>query len=114
MKQKAIAMVLSDRVASNDLVILEKFEIKEYKTKVVIEVLKKIEKLFGKTNDSKNQKRSLLIINDKKDEKTKYSARNLAGVKLLNLKNINIVNLLKYRNLVFTKESITKLEKMYK
>ena len=54
-----------------------------------------------------------MIINDKKDEKVKYSGRNLAGVEMLNLDNINILDLLKYKKLILTKAGIKKLEKNY-
>jgi ribosomal protein L4 len=54
------------------------------------------------------------LINDKKDDKIKYSSRNLLGLKTINTENINILDLLKYRNLVITKKTIEKLEKIYK
>jgi large subunit ribosomal protein L4 len=63
---------------------------------------------------AKAPKTSVLIITDKKDEKVKYSTRNLVGVKQINFENINILDLLKYRNLVITKESVAKFEKQYK
>ena len=61
-----------------------------------------------------NAKRSVLMINEVKEEKLEYSARNLAGVKLLNMENIKLLDLLKYKNLIITKETVRKLEEKYK
>ena len=63
---------------------------------------------------NKKSKRSYLIIIDKTDDKIKYSANNLPGVEVLNLDNINLVDLLKYKNLVMTKAAVEKLEERYK
>jgi large subunit ribosomal protein L4 len=113
MKQKAIFMVLSDRLLSNKLAIIEKLDIKEYKTKEIDKTIKNFEEKVIK-EDIKKNKRSVLLINDKKDDKIKYSSRNLEGLKTINTENINILDLLKYRNLVITKKTIEKLEKIYK
>lgn len=113
MKQKAIFMVLSDRLLSNKLAIIEKIDIKEYKTKDIDKTIKNFEEKVIK-EDIKKNKRSVLLINDKKDDKIKYSSRNLEGLKTINTENINILDLLKYRNLVITKKTIEKLEKIYK
>ncbi len=107
MKQKALLMVLSDKVANNSLTVIESFDIKEFKTKTIDSLLKKI-------NDKKDEKRSVLIINDKKDEKTKYSSKNLVGVKYINIDNLNIVDLLAKRGVVISKDSIKIIEKQYK
>lgn len=113
MKQQAICMVLADRVANNSLVVLDKFDISEYKTKTVNAILKNIEgKILNKQNDKKS-KRSILVVNDDKGEPFKYSVRNLAGIKNINLENINIVDLLNYQNLVITENVAKKLEGLY-
>jgi len=110
MKQQAICMVLSDRVSNDSLVILDKLDVKEYKTKTINEIFKNIEsKVLSKQNDKK-AKRSILIINDDKGEEFKYSVRNLAGIKNINLENINIIDLLNHQNLIVTENVVKKLE----
>lgn len=108
MKQKAIAMALSDKLGQSSLAILDSFKVEEFKTKQVNSILAKFEKEIFKTD-----RRNILIISGTKDEKAKYSSRNLTGVKLINQENINIVDLLKYRNLLVTKDVIKKLEEQY-
>ncbi len=110
MKRKAILMVLSDKVKNEALTILDKWEVKEFKTKEVNMILEKFEKDIFKTKD---KKRSILVISSKMDEKLKYSTKNLTGVEIINLDNINLLDLLKYRELLLTKEVVKKLETRY-
>ena len=109
MKQNAILMALADKAANNNLVILDKLEMAEFKTKIFKGIIEKLEQIAGK-----KLKRSILIIVDKGDERLKYSAKNLPGIELLNLDNINLVDLLKYKDLVMTKVAVEKLEEKYK
>ncbi|MDO9399263.1 MAG: 50S ribosomal protein L4 [bacterium] len=136
MKQKAIFMALSDKVANVKLIILDKLETSEYKTKVFNQILSNFEtkvfvpekkslpeikqplvekdsKLKTKAKRKSKVARSILIIISEKDEKLKYSAKNLVGAKLINLDNINLVDLLKYKHLVSTQEAIKKLVEKY-
>lgn len=139
MRQKAILMALSDKVASNNLLVLDKLEMDNYKTKVFNKILEGLEKILNKDLKSaskasaKNEKgkikkeetsqakRNILVVNDprrggtgKKDEKVRYSGRNLPGVEIINLGNINIVDLLKYRDLILTVDGVKKLEERHK
>jgi len=109
MKQKALFMALSDKINHNSLVILDKFDLPEFKTKTFNTFLTQLEKKV-----IKDERRSVLVINDAKDEKVKYSGRNLEGVEIINLENINLVELLKYKNLLLTSEAVKKLEERYK
>jgi len=109
MKQKALFMALSDKVANNTFVVLEKLEMPEFKTKTFAAMLGNLEKKV-----LNNDRRNVLVINDLKDEKVKYSGRNLAGVEIINLENLNIVDIIKHRNLVLTSEAVKKLEERYK
>jgi large subunit ribosomal protein L4 len=109
MKQKAILMALSDKLVNGTLVILDELKMEEFKTKKFNEVLTAIE-----SKVLNNERRNILIINDSKDEKIKYSARNLKGTEIINLENINIVELLKFKNLLLTEAAVKTLEERYK
>jgi large subunit ribosomal protein L4 len=108
MKQKALQIVLSDKVVNKTLVIINELVLTDYKTKEfkkIIDVFK--DKALVKDNGG------LLIIDAKLAETAKASGRNLPKVKLINLDNINIVDLLKYKNLVMTQTAVEQLEKRY-
>jgi large subunit ribosomal protein L4 len=111
MKQQALCMVLSDKVSANSLVVLDKIELPEFKTKNFNAVVTAIEtKVLGK---EKKSKRSMLVILDEKQATAFASGRNLAGMEVINLNNINIVDLLKYKSVVLTSGCVKKLEETY-
>ena len=130
MRQQAIMMVLSDRAQNKALAILDKLEASDFKTKTMSEMVTALEKKAfpgqvinpEETKTDKKQKsaprakikRSLMVLGDNKDDKIKYSLRNLAGVKAVNLENINLLDLLKYRQLIVTAGAVKSLEATYK
>ncbi|KKQ60394.1 MAG: 50S ribosomal protein L4 [Parcubacteria group bacterium GW2011_GWE2_38_18] len=118
MKQQAIFMALSDKFAHNSLTILDKIEISEYKTKVFNNIISAIEQKVFNTREkeapTKKTKRSVLIVLNEKTDTTVISGRNLAGVEIINLNNINIVDLLKYKELILTADAVKKLEERVK
>jgi large subunit ribosomal protein L4 len=111
MNQKALMMVLSDRLSSNNLAVVDKFDLKDYSTKTFNACVKKIENIFPVAD--KKVKRSVLFINDIKDEKVVFSARNLAGLEIINLENLNIIDLLKNRNLILTESAVKTINERY-
>ncbi len=108
MKRKAFLMVLSDKFKEKALIVIDKLDFKDFKTKQFDLMLANFEDKVLKT-----KRRNILIIDDSKNEKLKYSARNLEGVKIINLENINILDLLKYRYLLLTESVVDSLEKKY-
>lgn len=108
MKQKALFMALSDKLVNNSLVVLENLEFAEYKTKQFNTLLTNLEKKV-----LLNDRRNILIINEATEEKAKYSSRNLVGVKVINLENINLVDLLNHKNLLMTENVVKVLTERY-
>ena len=108
MKQKAMFMALSDKLSSNSLVILDKLAFAEYKTKLFNALLDSLEKKV-----LQNDRRNILIINDGKNEQVSYSGRNLKGVKIINLENINLLDLLSHKNLLLTEAGVQILTDRY-
>ncbi len=108
MKQKALFMVLSDRVKNESLVVLDNIDFNEYKTKKFNELLNGLEKKVLKT-----ERRDILILNDSKDDKVKYSGRNLTGVKIINLENVNLADVLNFRYLLITEKGLETFTKRY-
>lgn len=109
MKRSALCMVLSDRVKNEKMFIVDKFETKEFKTKNIDQIVSSFEKVVK----DESKKRSFLIVSDLSDEKLKYSSRNLKGVKMINKENLNILDLIKYKNLLITEKSVEAIEKLY-
>ena len=54
-----------------------------------------------------------LILLPEKNETVQKSARNIEGVKTTLVNTINVYDLLKYKNLVVTLDTVKKLEEVY-
>ena len=101
-KRLAIKSCLSSKVIENELTVVDKIELKEIKTKEVAKMLNNL-KLAGKT----------LILLPEKNEVIQKSARNIKGVKTLSVNTINAYDLVNYKNLVVTLDTVKRLEEVY-
>ena len=101
-RRLAIKSMLSSKVLENELTVVEKLALKEIKTKEMARILNNL-KVEGKT----------VILIPEKDEIVQKSARNIEGVKVLQVVTINVYDLLKHKNLVVTEETVKKLEEVY-
>ncbi len=108
MKRKALCVVMSDRAASKQLVILDELGMSEYKTKAFKAV---VENLRAKALEAKAKK--LLVIDAAPKAESKNSARNLTDVKLITVDNVNILDVLEYPQLVLTQAALKVLEERY-
>jgi len=118
MNRKAMFMVLSDRVASGAMLVVDRIKMDAFKTKEFEQRLKKMEVNFNiaekPAKKSLKPKRNVLIVAEKPEVETKNSARNLSGVKFIGLGNINLLDLLNHRNLILTAGTVDELEKRAK
>ena len=101
-RRLAIKSCLGSKVIENELTVIDKFEFNEIKTKEVAKMLNNL-KLEGKT----------LILLPEKNEIIQKSARNIKGVKTLSVNTINAYDLVKYKNLVVTLDTVKRLEEVY-
>ena len=101
-RRLAIKSILSSKVLENNLVVVDKMDVKEIKTKTMVAALDSL-KVTGKT----------LIMLPEKNENVQKSARNIEGVKTTLVNTINVYDLLKYNKLVVTLDTVKKLEEVY-
>ena len=101
-RRLAIKSVLSSKVLENNLVVLDKIELKEIKTKNMVNVLQNL-KLEGK----------ILMVLPEKNLNVQKSAKNIEGVKTSLVNTINVYDLLKYNKLILTVDSVKSLEEVY-
>ncbi len=97
----AIKSALSSKVADEKIFVMEDLKFDAIKTKQVKAVL-----------DSLEVKKALIVIAEK-DNNTILSARNLEGVRTVTSNAINVYDILKYDNLVITKDAVAKIEEVY-
>ena len=101
-KRLAVKSVLSSKVLEKELTVVDKLELKEIKTKSMVNALAAL-KVEGKT----------LIILPENDKNVVMSARNIKNVKTISANNINVFDLLKYSNLILPVDTVKKLEEVY-
>ncbi len=100
-RRKALFCALSSKVKNKELLILDKIELKEIKTKKMSEILSKFP----------IEKNVLLVLEDK-NLIIQRSSSNIANVKTILVNYLNIADLLKYKTLVLLKDSIDTINKL--
>ena len=98
MYRAAMRSILSELLREDRLVVLDKFDIKQPKTK---EFKKLTEKLKAD---------SALIVNDKFDENLFLSSRNIKNMEYSDVSSINPVSLMKYEKVIINVESLKIIE----
>jgi large subunit ribosomal protein L4 len=101
--KKAIVIALSEKAKSKNIVVVDNFDIKEKKTKELAKGLNNL-KLTGKT---------LLNLGVKEKDLYLY-ARNIENVKCIPVDTLNVMDMLNYKNVVLSEDSVKYLEKKYK
>ena len=101
-KRLAIKSLLSSKVLENNLVVVDKFDFKEIKTKQMADAMKNLK-----------VDATALVVLPVNNEIVQKSARNLADVRTSSVNTINVFDLLKYKKLVLTVDTIKKLEEVY-
>lgn len=94
----AFTRALSEKIAGGQVLVIEKFDLAEPKTKLLTALLKKL-----------GIERSALIILDQHDDKVILAARNLPKVEVATAAEIDVYSLLLYRTLVATQAGFAAL-----
>ncbi|OGY23797.1 MAG: 50S ribosomal protein L4 [Candidatus Woykebacteria bacterium RBG_13_40_7b] len=102
MRKKAALMALSDKVKGGDLVVLDKFQVKEPKTKEAAKILNRLPL----------EKKTTFLIKEL-DVSSYLATRNLPNLNLLRINNLNTYNILNSNKLLLTLESIQDLKKFF-
>ncbi|MDR5588189.1 MULTISPECIES: 50S ribosomal protein L4 [Clostridium] len=101
MRRVAMKSALTSKVNDGQMVVLESLSFEAPKTKQFIEML-----------NAFNAKKTL-IITAESNEAVYKSARNIQGVSVIPVNNINVYDLLKFEKLIITKDAVSKIEEVY-
>ena len=93
---------LSAKAASGDLIVVEKFDVPEFKTKTVVGMLKAV----GAEGKS-------LLVAPEVDKKVVKSASNIPGVKTTLATALNVYDILNARKFVISVDAAKKLEEVF-
>ncbi|MGC6500263.1 MAG: 50S ribosomal protein L4 [Henriciella sp.] len=98
-RKLALAHALSSKAKAEAILVLDKAELKEPKTKVLSEQLKKL----GLTN-------ALIISGSSVDENFAKAARNIPNIDVLPVAGLNVYDILRRGTLVVTKDALAGIE----
>lgn len=101
MRRVAMLSALTSKVQNDEMVVLDSLTLEAPKTKEVVKML-----------NAFNAKKTL-IITAEANETVYKSARNIEGVAVLPVNNINVYDLLKYQKVIMTKDAVSKIEEVY-
>jgi large subunit ribosomal protein L4 len=100
-RRVALKSALSSKVADSELIVFDALNIEAPKTKEMVKVLKAVD-----------VDKALIVLADK-DETVERAAANIPGVKTTLVGTLNTYEVLKYKNLILTKDSVAKIEEVY-
>lgn len=135
-KRKVLFMSLSDKATNQKIILLDKIELPEIKTKKFFSILQNLKlrpkkekkvtvaKLAKKEKEKdksekkekktkKTKEKSILLVLPAKDEKIIKSARNISRLKVLNANNLNVLDILGHHYLLMPVTAIKTIEKIF-
>lgn len=101
-RRAALKSALSAKVGAGDIIVLDTLSLNEVKTKLVASMLEKLN-VTGRT----------LIVTDERDRNLELSSRNIPGLELRQAVGLNAYDVLKFRNLVITRDGVAKVEEVF-
>ncbi len=97
----AICSALSQKVADQDIIVMEDLKMKAPKTKEMAAILKNLK--AGKA----------LIVTNGKDDEVVRAAANLQGVKTTMAQTLSVYDILRYDKFIVTKDAVKAIEEVY-
>ena len=101
-KKQSIASIISEKIKNKNLLVFSNFNSEIKKTKEMNLIIKK----FEITN-------SLIILDKSSKEKIERSIKNIPNVKVTDVNHFSAYDLVKFKKIVFTENSVKELEKRY-
>jgi large subunit ribosomal protein L4 len=97
-RKAAIAMALSDKYNSKQLIVVDDFNLPVVKTKDFVKVMSNFEI------------KKALIVTEDKNENLEKSSKNVPGIKVIRHEGINVYDILNHDHLFLVRPSIEKIE----
>ena len=103
-KVKRIAMIsaLSAKVQASEMIVLDKIEATEFKTKTMVNMLAAI-----------GAAKKALVVLAEKNEMVQKSFANIPGVKVAYANTLNVYDILNCGSFIVAKDAVTKIEEVY-
>ena len=103
LKRLALKSALSAKVLDKEIIVLDKLEVEEPKTKKMVEILGNI-----------GAEKKALIVTAEKSDNVVRSAANIPGVRTALVSTMNVYEIVNHGSLVLTKDAVEKIQEVYK
>ncbi len=100
-RRSALKSALTSKVQENEIIVLDSLALEEAKTKAMAKIL----------GNLKAEK--ALIVLESTDPVVVRAARNIPNVKTTNADMLSTYDIMKYKNLIVTKDAVKKIEEVY-
>lgn len=97
-RKLALKMALSSKLQDNELMVLDRFELSQIKTKDFVAAVQTMEAPKA------------LIVTVEKNANLEMSSRNVPGVKVIRCEGLNVYDILKYDKLILLEEAVKGIE----
>lgn len=97
-RKLALKMALTSKLQDNELMVLDRFELAQIKTKDFVAAVQTLE--VSKA----------LIVTVEKNANLELSSRNVPGVKIIRCEGLNVYDILKYDKLILLEEAVKGIE----
>lgn len=101
-RRLAIKSALSSKVQDNQIIVLDQLSLSQPKTKDISKLLNNLKVT-----------RKALVVTASFDNNVALSARNIPGVKFVAAEGINVLDVMKYDQLIITKDAVAKVEEVF-
>ena len=101
-KRLAMKSALSAKVLENEMIVIDKIETADYKTKTIVDMLKAVS----------GQGKALIVLPEV-DEKVIKSAANICGVKTALVNTLNVYDILNCEKFIVAADAVKKIEEVY-
>jgi large subunit ribosomal protein L4 len=98
-RRLALKMALSSKLQTDELIVLDKFDLPQVKTRDFVDILSSL-KLSN-----------ALIVTEEKNENLVLSSRNVPDIKVLQSEGLNVYDILKYKTLILLEPVIKNIER---
>ena len=103
LKRLALKSVLSAKAQDKEIIVLDKLEVEEPKTKKMVEILGNI-----------GAEKKALIVTAEKNDNVVRSAANIPGVRTALATTMNVYEIVNHGSLILTKDAVEKIQEVYK
>lgn len=102
MSAKALYTVLSKKMKDGEIIFVDNLDIKEPKTKDAKDIILALEKIKGFENMSSKRKNSTFVVLSERNENVMKSFGNFGNINVGEVRNLNVLNLLKNKYLIIS------------